>query len=177
MIIKNCIFQLWRDLHCFVRGCDFDDFHRIWLNSSFFGEHFSFLALFVRNDRYIFHLSILAEYALFCLRRYATHNKHLLMLSDAKTLYRKHFFCSFFHFLFAFVVRNDRYKVFLSILALFFSFEKMRIKKTTDDKCTKIDANMYKKIVPNVCKMYIYMYIKWCQMYIKGCQSYILDVH
>ena len=135
------------------------------------------LALFVRNDRYTFHLSILAEYALFCLRRYATHNKHLLMLSDAKTLYRKHFFCSFFHFLFAFVVRNDRYKVFLSILALFFSFEKMRIKKTTDDKCTKIDANMYKKMVPNVCKMYIYMYIKWCQMYIKGCQSYILDVH
>ena len=143
----------------------------------FLAAFYPFLALFVRNDRYTFHLSILAEYALFCLRRYATHNKHLLMLSDAKTLYRKHFFCSFFHFLFAFVVRNDRYKVFLSILALFFSFEKMRIKKTTDDQCTKIDANMYKKMVPNVCKLYIYMYIKWCQMYIKGCQSYILDVH
>ena len=143
----------------------------------FLAAFYPFLALFVRNDRYTFHLSILAEYALFCLRRYATLNKHLLMLSDAKTLYRKHFFCSFFHFLFAFVVRNDRYKVFLSILALFFRSKRYASKKTADDKCTKIDANMYKKMVPNVCKMYIYMYIKWCQMYIKGCQSYILDVH
>ena len=117
----------------------------------FLAAFYPFLALFVRNDRYTFHLSILAEYALFCLRRYATHNKHLLMLSDAKTLYRKHFFCSFFHFLFAFVVRNDRYKVFLSILALFFRSKRCASKK--------LPTTNVQKSTPTCTK-------KWCQMYV-----------